>query len=48
MTSREQRIADFIAPFRVEPGQKVRLGRDFAPDFKGTIGSKKRGRKLLV
>lgn len=47
MTSREQRIADFIEPFRVEPGSKVSLGRDFEPDFKGTIQSKKRGRKLL-
>jgi PPK2 family polyphosphate:nucleotide phosphotransferase len=47
MTSREQRIADFIEPFRVEPGSKVDLGKDFEPDFRGTIGSKKRGRKLL-
>ncbi|MEU8225701.1 PPK2 family polyphosphate kinase [Kribbella sp. NPDC048915] len=48
MTTREQRIADFIAPFRVEPGKNVKLGKDFAPDFKGTVRSKKRGRKLLV
>ncbi|NIK59249.1 PPK2 family polyphosphate kinase [Kribbella shirazensis] len=48
MTSREQRIADFIEPFRVEPGSKVSLARDFAPDFRGMIRSKKRGRKLLV
>jgi PPK2 family polyphosphate:nucleotide phosphotransferase len=47
MTSREQRIADFIEPFRVEPGSKVNLAKDFEPDFKGTIHSKKRGRKLL-
>ncbi|TDW77250.1 polyphosphate kinase 2 family protein [Kribbella pratensis] len=47
MTSREQRIADFIEPFRVEPGSKVDLAKDFEPDFRGTIGSKKRGRKLL-
>ncbi|TCC48968.1 polyphosphate kinase 2 family protein [Kribbella capetownensis] len=47
MTSREQRIADFIEPFRVEPGSKVTLAKDFEPDFKGTIRSKKRGRKLL-
>ena len=47
MTSREQQIADFIEPFRVEPGSKVKLARDFAPDFKGTIRSKKRGRKML-
>ncbi|WP_432875045.1 polyphosphate kinase 2 family protein [Kribbella sp. CA-245084] len=47
MTSREQRIADFIEPFRVEPGSKVNLAKDFEPDFRGTIHSKKRGRKLL-
>jgi len=47
MTSREQRIADFIEPFRVEPGSKVDLAKDFEPDFRGTISSKKRGRKLL-
>ncbi|MGY4768224.1 polyphosphate kinase 2 family protein [Kribbella sp. CWNU-51] len=47
MTSREQQIADFIEPFRVEPGSKVKLARDFAPDFQGTIRSKKRGRKML-
>jgi PPK2 family polyphosphate:nucleotide phosphotransferase len=47
MTSREQRIADFIEPFRVEPGSKVNLAKDFEPDFRGTIRSKKRGRKLL-
>ncbi|MFI5694746.1 polyphosphate kinase 2 family protein [Kribbella sp. NPDC051586] len=48
MTSREQRIADFIEPFRVEPGSRVNLAKDFAPDFRGTIRSKKRGRKLLT
>jgi PPK2 family polyphosphate:nucleotide phosphotransferase len=48
MTSREQRIADFIEPLRVEPGSKVSLARDFEPDFMGMIRSKKRGRKLLV
>ncbi|WUJ70182.1 polyphosphate kinase 2 family protein [Kribbella soli] len=47
MTSRERRIADFIEPFRVEPGSKVNLAKDFEPDFRGTIRSKKRGRKLL-
>jgi PPK2 family polyphosphate:nucleotide phosphotransferase len=48
MTSRERRIAEFIEPFRVEPGSKVNLAKDFAPDFRGTIRSKKRGRQLLV
>ena len=28
---RPKRIAEFIAPFRVEPGRKVRLPRDFDP-----------------
>lgn len=48
MTSREQRIADFIQAFRVEPGSKVRLAKDFDPAFKGTIRSKKEGRRLLA
>jgi PPK2 family polyphosphate:nucleotide phosphotransferase len=48
MTSREQRIADFIEAFRVEPGSKVKLARDFDPAFKGTIRSKKKGRQLLA
>ncbi|MEU4288620.1 polyphosphate kinase 2 family protein [Kribbella sp. NPDC026596] len=48
MTSREQRIADFIEAFRVEPGSKVKLGRDFDPAFRGTIKSKKEGRRLLA
>ena len=45
MTSRERRIADFIEAFRVEPGSKVKLAKDFDPAFKGTIRSKKRGRR---
>ncbi len=48
MTSREQRIAEFIEAFRVEPGSKVHLAEDFDPAFKGTIRSKKEGRKLLA
>jgi PPK2 family polyphosphate:nucleotide phosphotransferase len=47
MTSREQRIADFIEAFRVEPGSKVTLAKDFDPAFRGTIRSKKEGRRLL-
>jgi PPK2 family polyphosphate:nucleotide phosphotransferase len=47
MASREQQIADFIEPFRVEPGSNVKLSRDFEPDFKGTIRTKKRGREIL-
>jgi polyphosphate kinase 2 (PPK2 family) len=48
MTSREASIADFIEAFRVEPDSKVTLARDFDPAFKGTIRSKKQGRKLLA
>ncbi|MGW7683426.1 polyphosphate kinase 2 family protein [Kribbella sp. NPDC054772] len=48
MTSREERIADFIEPFRVEPGSKVKLAKDFDPSFKGTVRSKKKGRQLLA
>jgi PPK2 family polyphosphate:nucleotide phosphotransferase len=48
MTSREQRIADFIEAFRVEPGSNVKLARDFDPAFKGTVRSKKKGRQLLA
>ncbi|MFF0344142.1 PPK2 family polyphosphate kinase [Kribbella sp. NPDC004875] len=47
MTSREQRIADFIEPLRVDPGSKVRLAKDFDPAFRGTVHSKKKGRQLL-
>jgi PPK2 family polyphosphate:nucleotide phosphotransferase len=48
MTSREERIADFIEAFRVEPDSTVTLAKDFDPAFKGTIHSKKQGRKLLA
>jgi PPK2 family polyphosphate:nucleotide phosphotransferase len=48
MTSRERRVADFIEAFRVEPGSKVKLSRDFDPAFRGTIHSKKEGRRLLA
>ena len=37
MTSRERRIADFVEAFRVEPGSKVTLAKDFDPAFKGAI-----------
>ena len=42
-----KRLADFIAPFRVEPGAKVVLGKDFDPAFKGGIRKKKEGVELL-
>ena len=32
---RQRRLASFIEPFRVPPGMKVRLAKDFDPAFKG-------------
>ncbi|MFD7878184.1 polyphosphate kinase 2 family protein [Streptomyces sp. NPDC059766] len=43
---RAERIADFIAPLRVKPGSKVRLGRDFDPRFKAGV-NKQDGEELL-
>ena len=42
-----KRIATFIEPFRVDPGSKVALERDFDPAFKAGIKKKKHGAKLL-
>jgi PPK2 family polyphosphate:nucleotide phosphotransferase len=47
-SDREQRIADFVRPFRVEPGSKVSLAKDFDPAFRNGLGSKKEGRELLA
>ncbi len=44
---RAKRIAEFIAPFRVAPGSKVVLSRDFDPAFKAGIEKKKDGEELL-
>ncbi|MGW6012514.1 polyphosphate kinase 2 family protein [Streptomyces sp. NPDC055210] len=44
---RAKRIAEFIAPLRVEPGRKVRLAEDFDPGDRAGIAHKKRGRELL-
>jgi PPK2 family polyphosphate:nucleotide phosphotransferase len=43
----QERIAEFIAPFRVKPGSKVRLPHDFDPAFKAGVTKKKRGVELL-
>jgi len=43
---RRKRVADFIEPFRVEPGSNVTLGRDFDPAFKAGV-KKKKGVALL-
>src|SRR5664280_473217 len=42
-----KRIATFIEPFRVDPGSKVTLERDFDPAFKAGNKKKKHGAKLL-
>ena len=44
---RRRRLAEFIVPFRVEPGTTVRLPRDFDPAFKAGITNKKEGVELL-
>jgi PPK2 family polyphosphate:nucleotide phosphotransferase len=43
----QDRIAEFIAPFRVKPGSKVSLAHDFDPAFKAGVEKKKRGVELL-
>jgi PPK2 family polyphosphate:nucleotide phosphotransferase len=47
-SDRDERIADFVKPFRVEPGSKVSLAKDFDPDFKKGVSSKKQGKELLA
>ncbi len=42
-----KRIAEFIAPLRVRPGAKVKLGKDFDPRYKADFLKKKDGRELL-
>ena len=43
-----QRLADFIAPFRVKPGSRVNLPKSFDPAFDGGLSSKKEGEALLA
>jgi PPK2 family polyphosphate:nucleotide phosphotransferase len=45
---RRKRVEDFIAPFRVEPGSKVTLSKDFDPSFKEGVNKKKDGVALLT
>lgn len=40
---RQKRAAEFIEPFRVRPGSKVTLGKDFDPSFKAGVKKKKDG-----
>jgi PPK2 family polyphosphate:nucleotide phosphotransferase len=44
---RQKRAAEFIEPFRVKPGSRVRLAKDFDPSFKAGIEKKKDGLALL-
>ena len=44
---RQKRLAEFIEPFRVKPGSKVTLGKDFDPSFKAGVKKKKDGVALL-
>ena len=41
------RVAEFIEPFRMRPGSKVTLGKDFDPSFKAGVKKKKEGVALL-
>ncbi|HEY3728506.1 MAG TPA: polyphosphate kinase 2 family protein [Solirubrobacteraceae bacterium] len=45
---RQKRLAEFIEPFRVRPGSKVTLGKDFDPAFKAGVKKKKDGVRLLA
>src|SRR5271167_2893612 len=45
---RQKRVAEFIEPFRVKPGAKVILAKDFDPAFKGGVEKKKEGVALLA
>jgi PPK2 family polyphosphate:nucleotide phosphotransferase len=45
--TQRRRLEEFVAPFRVSPGSKVVLRRDFDPAFKGGIKKKKEGVELL-
>jgi PPK2 family polyphosphate:nucleotide phosphotransferase len=45
---RQKRTAEFIEPFRVEPGMNVKLGKDFDPSFKAGVNKKKDGVALLA
>jgi PPK2 family polyphosphate:nucleotide phosphotransferase len=45
---RHQRVMEFIEAFRVKPGSKVRLAKDFDPSFKAGVKKKKEGVALLA
>jgi PPK2 family polyphosphate:nucleotide phosphotransferase len=45
---RQRRLAEFIEPFRVAPGSKLKLGKDFDPSFKAGVKKKREGVALLA
>ncbi len=45
--NRRERVEEFIKPFRVKPGSKVDLAKDFDPAFKAGVKKKKDGVALL-
>ncbi|MHC5258044.1 polyphosphate kinase 2 family protein [Streptomyces sp. UC4497] len=45
---RAERIAEFIAPLRVEPGSKVHLSKDFDPARTSGLKNKRQGKELLA
>jgi PPK2 family polyphosphate:nucleotide phosphotransferase len=46
--ARNRRIAEFVAPLKVEPGSRVVLAKRFDPASKAGIESKKKGREFLA
>jgi PPK2 family polyphosphate:nucleotide phosphotransferase len=44
---RRKNVEEFVAPFRVKPGSKVVLSRDYDPSFKAGVKKKKDGVALL-
>jgi polyphosphate kinase 2 (PPK2 family) len=43
----QRQVAAFVVPFKVKPGSKVRLAKDFDPAFKGGVTNKQDGKELL-
>jgi PPK2 family polyphosphate:nucleotide phosphotransferase len=46
-SAQRRRLEEFIEPFRVAPGRKVRLEKDFDPAYKAGVENKKAGNELL-
>ena len=45
---RRKRLEEFIAPFRVKPGSKVTLAKDFDPGVQGRDQEEEGGAELLA